>query len=308
MNSSATVVSPAEQFLTYSSYGCVIFGLISNLVNILVFRMLSLFRRNPSSFYLSIESFVNCFVLTIFHVPRILKHGGGYDPWSSSVAFCKIMGSLNPIVVLISLTTVCFASMDQYLSTSYRLSLRRISTIELAHRLTEINVIVWIGHGFLFFIYLDIGPLTECEIHNQLFRVYYTIGYLFLLNGLTPMIVSGSLSALAFYNVRHLIRLRLPVVRRRLDQQITAMILIRVAFLLIVSIPFGLCLIYTQNTAPMDPYSSEGVRNTLILAVTGNFFSLNYAVSYPFGYSVTATLIACLLTCFIRRAHVCCFV
>ena len=279
MNSSTPISIIAAQFVTYSGLICFIVGFVSNLLNFLVFQSLTLFRRNPSAFYLSVESIFNCLVLVIFYVPGIVENISQYDPWSSSIVFCKIVGALNPTFLMLSLTTVCFSSMDQYFSTNHRAWLRRISTVRLGQYLTLINVIIWTAHAVPFVVYQEIDPLAGCQLNKKSLQIYYSIGYLLLLNGVIPLLVSGSFSVLAFYSVRHLIRRQLPIVRRRLDRQLTAMVLTRVAFLFIVSIPFGVSLLLMQHIVRGESVSSETMETNLILAVTGTIFSLNYAVS-----------------------------
>lgn len=50
---------------------------------------------------------------------------------------------------------------------------------------------------------------------------------------LLPILITSSFSLLAYRNVHHIVKLQVPIVRRRLNQQLTTMVLIRVAFFII---------------------------------------------------------------------------
>ena len=52
-------------------------------------------------------------------------------------------------------------------------------------------------------------------------------------NGLLPIFVSSLFSLLAYRNVRRIVRRQIPMDRRRLDQQLTAMIFMRVIFFIL---------------------------------------------------------------------------
>ncbi|CAF4716707.1 unnamed protein product, partial [Rotaria sp. Silwood2] len=52
---------------------------------------------------------------------------------------------------------------------------------------------------------------------------------------------------LAYRNVRHLIRRQIPIVRRKLDRQLTAMIFVRVIFFIILLLPYTIFRIYILN-------------------------------------------------------------
>ena len=183
---------------------------------------------------------------------------------------------------MISLTTVCFSSIDQYLSTNHRYDLRQKSTLKLAQRLTLINVCIWTLHSIPFGIFHEIQLPIGCTIINSNFRLYFSFVYLFILNGILPLIISALFSALSYQNVRRIIRRQIPIVRRKLDQQLTAMVLSRVLFLLVASIPYGLLLLYNMNTSDRIDTSIDIAIKQLIFDVTSTLFFFNYAVGIFF--------------------------
>ena len=58
---SATILEFSVQYSVYTGYMIVISGLIGNVLNILVFTQLKLFRNNRSAFYLTVESISSVF-------------------------------------------------------------------------------------------------------------------------------------------------------------------------------------------------------------------------------------------------------
>ena len=273
-----TILFISNRFVIYSSIIIIIMGLIGNLLNIMIFTGLKLFRGNQSVFYIIVGSTVDCALVLLEFLARFENRAYGYDPMSMSLFWCKVRPMLHQMSTMISLTTVCFLSIDQYLSTNHRYDVRQMSTLKLAQRLTLINISCWMIHSIPFGIFYEIQPLVGCTILDQDFKLYFSFGYLIILNGVFPLLISAAFSALSYRNVRHIVRRQTPVIRRKLDQQLTAMVLTRVLFLFIVSIPFGLQLIYNLN-ASSD--ASDLVRiavEKLIIDVTGTLFYFNYAV------------------------------
>ena len=272
----------SNQFVIYSSFIIIIMGLIGNMLNILIFTGLKIFRGNQSVFYIVIASFADCLTLLIEYLGRIEYRSYDYDLARLSILWCKARGMIFQTGIMISLTTVCFSSIDQYLSTNHRYDLRQSSTLKLAQRLTLINVCIWTLHSIPFGIFYEIQLSTGCTITNKSFRLYFSFVYLVILNGFLPLIVSAVFSALSYRNVRRIIRRQIPIVRRKFDQQLTAMVLARVLFLFVVSIPYGIQLLYNMNTSDRINTLVGSAIEKLIIEVTSTIFYFNYAVGNAF--------------------------
>ncbi|CAF1301850.1 unnamed protein product [Adineta steineri] len=273
-----TIVS--QQFIIYSSFIILILGLVGNILNIITFTSLRIFRNNQCIFYIIVASIVDCGTLLIEFITRIQLNIYGYDLTNISLVWCKIRPMIFHTCMMISLTTVCFSSFDQYLSTSHYYRLRQMSSLKLSKRLTFINISFWIIYSIPFGIFYEITSVTGCTILNQGFKFYFSFVHLSILNGVIPLITASVFSILSYRNVRHIIRLQIPIVRRRLDRQLTAMVLIRVLYLFIVSIPFGLFFIYTLNTSNNTNDSLRIAVEQLITNITSTFYYLNYAGSF----------------------------
>ncbi|CAF1259577.1 unnamed protein product [Adineta ricciae] len=107
---------------------------------------------------------------------------------------------------------------------------------------------------------------------NYVSYVYYPV-----LIGFLPMTITSLLSLLSYRNVRR----RIPVVRRRLDQQLTGMVLIRVIIFVILTLPYTVLRIYTYVTkiTPSSNLYAFAIQN-LVSSILGTVVNLNYAVSF----------------------------
>ena len=133
---------------------------------------------------------------------------------------------------------------SQLLSTSHRYSLRRLSTLKLARQLIFLNIVIWSLRGIPTLIFFEIRPSLGCSISNQFYARYYSIDYFYILLGFLSMSLMIIFSLIAFRNVRKIIRSQISFERWRLDRELTAMVLIRVAF----SIHTFLCHSYYAST------------------------------------------------------------
>ena len=124
------------------------------------------------------------------------------------------------------------------LSTSHRYSLRRLSTLKSARQLIFLNIVIWSLRGIPTLIFFEIRPSLGCSISNQFYARYYSIDYFYILLGFLSMSLMIIFSLIAFRNVRKIIRSQISCERRRLDRQLTAMVLIRVVFVIPLTLPY----------------------------------------------------------------------
>jgi hypothetical protein len=87
---------------------------------------------------------------------------------------------------------------------------------------------------------------------------------------------------LAFQNVRRIVRRQLPIVRRRLDRQMTAMVLIHVIFFVCLAFPFIIYRIYAINVPVSRNQPIEFATRQLIQAIFTSFATLSYTVQFSF--------------------------
>jgi hypothetical protein len=276
--SAQEILLASELYTIYVCFIILFAGIFGHLIDILIFTSSKLFRKNQTAFYLTIESIVNCLILLLSFTSRIAINGFNNDLTQTSIVWCKLRQVFATSFTLLSLTIVCFASIDQYISTSYNPYLKQMSTLKLAHRLTLIAIIIWTLHGIPFLILMKIEPTQGCASYNDEFVNYVTYVYYLILTGILPILITSIFAILAYNNVRRIVQSRMLIFRRRLDRQLTAMILVRVAFLVTVTLPYVTYHIYTLQSY-IDPDDDVGKAILqLIGAVCYSLFYLNYSV------------------------------
>ncbi len=169
------------------------------------------------------------------------------------------------------MTTVCFAVIDQYLSTHYDPRVRKKSTLELAQILSCINISIWFLHGIPFLLYFKIELSFSCTSYNYGFLLYYKFFHF-------PIVIGSTFSILAYRNVRHIIQRQISHIQRRLDQQLTAMGLARLTFLILVTLPFIIYRIYSLVIS-IDQNNSLRIEiESVISNFTVLFFKMNFSI------------------------------
>ena len=291
MSSAQEILAFAERFSLYFTITLFAVGLLGNTVNLLVFTTLKLFRANQCVFYLTVETSVNICQLSVLFVMYILTLIYGHDPSNVVLVWCKLKNILPQFFRLIATTMVCLAAFDQYLATNHRFHFRQLSTLTLAHRLTIGFICLWLLHSIPYAIFFVIVPSTGC-INSSLELIrYYSFFYYPLLHGLFPIFMSGLLSLLAYRNVRHLIRRQIPVVRRRLDRQLTAMVFVRVIVFILLLLPYTIYRIYALNVTISRADEHRYAIDRLIFAIVTSIANLNYAVGETFRQGMLSKLL-----------------
>ena len=274
----ATILSVTQYFGTYCYFSILVIGLLGNISNILAFTCIKVFRRNQAAFYLITVSISDCCLLLVALPFRITEVAFAYDTTRASVVWCKFRPMITYTLALMSFSVVCFAAIDQYLSTNHNPWLKRLSTLRLAQRLVSSAIVIWILYDCIFLIFFDLKPITGCAIYNTDFSRYYSFFHFIALSGILPVVVSSTFSLLAYLNVRRIVQLRMAVVRRKLDKQLTAMVLAKVVFLSITILPSTIFRIYLLNVTVSASDSVRIAIHQLVTAVAYGLFYANSAV------------------------------
>jgi hypothetical protein len=247
-------LNDARQYILYSYYAIIVCGFIGNTLNVLVFTQLKLFRANRCALYLTVESLVGIGYIIVLSVSTILQTVYGNDPMGYILVWCRMRVMLLQTLTLTSFFTICFASCDQFFSTNYRFNLRQMCTLKLARCFTFGAGCIWFLHSLMYGLFFDIQSSLGCIITNPAMMLYSSWFFYPILYGPLPIAIASLSSLLAFRNVRRIVRQQVPIVRRRLDQQMTAMVLMRVVFFVIFALPYVVYRIYTINS--LNPQSN----------------------------------------------------
>jgi hypothetical protein len=278
MTSSSTateILDCAVQYSLYSGYILFALGITGNALNILVFTQLKLFRDNRCAFYLTVDSISSFLYQFIAFNITLFTSINGNDGTGRFLVWCKLRYILAQTFVLITYSMICCAAADQFFSTNYRFNFRQFCTMKVARYLSLTLICFSI-----------IQPSVGCLILNQIFLRYATFFVYPLLNGLLPMVIASFFSLLAFQNVRRIVRRQLPIVRRRLDRQMTAMVLIRVVFFVCLAFPYSSYRIYAINVPVSRSQPMEFAIRQLIQGIFVSVSTLIFAVQFSFFHEI----------------------
>lgn len=265
-------------------YGIPIFilGVLGAILNLLVFLTSRTFREKSCIFYLIVISILDLIRLFTSTLPNIVSWGFDIDWTRTSLAFCKIKVFIFTICALGSITCLCLAIIDQYLATCFRPQWQKWCNLKIAHRLTSCFLFLWFLHGIPYFIFYNhiVSPSTNktiCQITNPAFIQYHTYGYFVVLTNILPLI-TVIIGVLAYRNSQQLVRQKIPVVRRELDNQLTKMVLIQIFVYICTFLPYtiqSMCALLIQNNDIIFQ-----MKMKLISIITIYLAILNYTSSF----------------------------
>jgi len=268
----------ANKYEFYSNILLLFIAMIGNVSIILIFTTLRIFRGNRSAYYLAIESTTNIGLFLAVSPSDIVGYIWGQDPTELSIIWCKIQTMIAHAFGLYSLFIICFLALDQYLSTNHRPSWRQIATLKLAHYLTFFNISIVLSQGILLLVSAKIGSIG-CSIYDPIAKIYFAYFYYPMISGILPLGTSSLFSLLAYRNVRRIIRRQIPLARRRLDQQMTAIALARVLCIVILGVPFIIFSLFNLNMSySNDDYIKIAIFNFLSVIIY-SLLNINFAVS-----------------------------
>jgi hypothetical protein len=278
------LVATSQVFYLYGLCFDFGFGVIGNLINILVLTNLKIFHSNQCAFYLIVESIVDGYQL----FARFLDDLG---PLAFSVVWCILKTMSIQWGRLMLSAIVCSAAIDQYLSTNPLPYLTQWSSLTIAHRQIYAASLLCILHTIPFGIFSQIDPKLGCALSNIYLSNYYAYFYYPFLNGLLPIFISSLFGLLAYRNVRRIIRRQIPIDRRRLDQQLTAMIFVRVISFVLLQLPYTIHRSITINVGTIPANTIAYGINVWARAISIVLLYACYAVS--FSLSLTLLLMLC---------------
>ncbi|CAF1186714.1 unnamed protein product [Adineta steineri] len=175
---------------------------------------------------------------------------------------------------------ICFTAVDQFFSTNHRFNLRQMCTLKLGRYFAFIFMVFAIIHGIVMGSSYDIQPTMGCLLSNHVWIQYSTFFFYPVLAGFLPVAIASLFSILAYHNVRRIVRRQLPIVGRKLDKQITAMVLMRVIAFVCLTLPYNTYRIYAINFPISQSMPIAYTIGRLIQAILLSFYIINYIISF----------------------------
>lgn len=274
----AQIHEASKKYTIYVSFIILIAGILGHSILFVILTTVKKFRKNSTTFYLRAESIVNICQLLVSFSSWIAINAFDNDLTRTSPVWCKFREWFVKTCTLLSLSIVCFEALDQYLSTSHLTFIRQLSSIKLSRYLIIIAASFWNLHGIIFLIFFQISNEGLCRVLNFHVSIYISYVYYLILSGLLPIVIAIAFAALAYTNVRRLVRRQIGVVRRRLEKQLTAMILGRVAFLGASILPFVIDQIYSLEVKIAPNEYLHRALIDLFGSISFSLFYLNFAV------------------------------
>lgn len=255
-------------------------GVIGNLMNIFMFSKDKNLRKASSSFLFIVCSINNTIYLLFNLTQRILSTGFGVDI-NKYVWLCQLRSYSLTTLTLISLTCVCLASINQFLSTSRYQRLRQLSSIKWTYLSSSIMIFIWILHGIPTFIYHQkISPTsTSCSYTNAIYRDYTVISFFILLFGL-PVFFLAFFGYLSYRNI-HQIR---ALADRNIDRQLTSMTIMQAILVCFSTVPYGIYYVYSYVTATMYKNADQQIKEYFIGTIVSLISYLHFSVCLFFFF------------------------
>jgi len=240
---STTFSFATKQINLYFGASVLVAGVVGSLLNTLVFLSLKTFRQSSCAFYLIIMSIFNVFNLIFGVLPIVLSAVSLPDGTLASVAYCKFRAYFLVACLQTSMTCLCLATIDQYCATCSRPRFQQWCNIKLAQRIVIINITIWMIHEipYLLFYNIIVSPTTNqlsCTDTNHIFEQYRIYFIILVLIGYLPVVVVALFGLMAYRNLQQIAYRTVPLVRRRLDKQITVMVLVQVVVNVFTQLPY----------------------------------------------------------------------
>ena len=279
----STLLFLAQNLNVYIGIPLLIFGVLGGLLNIIVFLSLKTFRESPCAFYLTVMSFTNVGQLMTGLLTRIVTYTTGINWTLLSVIYCKFRWYLLDVFELTSYTCICLATIDQFLATSSKIQWQRYSNIKFSRYLCLIFIILWILVEIPILIYYEhvLSATTgriSCALTNPTYQIYFSYIHLLIFSGILPVIFTAFIGLLAIRNIRQIPYRTVPLIRRELDKQLTAMVLIQVIFNFTNLAPTVIYNLTIPNiTIPNDPLINSILQliSTIIICLYYSYFAVN---------------------------------
>ncbi|CAF3526466.1 unnamed protein product [Rotaria sp. Silwood1] len=255
-------------------------GTLGNLLNIRLFWRT---RHNPCAFILMFLSLINCIVLFYGLFARILSVGFQLDWSTSNRIWCKTRAALTPASFLISLTSICLASIDRFLVSCRQEKYRKLSQLSSAIWATILISIFWFVHFVPYLVYTEIlqNPITgviSCALNQNEAFANYLIYFAFpVYYGLLPstiLIITGIMT------YRNTTKLQLGRQRQLIQRQLTSMMLILIPIILFSTLPYVVVTEYIILTATITKSADRRAAELLITNIVTNICYITF--SCPF--------------------------
>ncbi|UJR11455.1 hypothetical protein I4U23_015634 [Adineta vaga] len=250
----STIVLTSNLLTTYLGSIILITGVLGELLNIIVFLSLRTFRESSCAFYLTLSSVLKLIHLLTGLVSRVVISAADVD-WTL----------LSPFYFL---GFICLAVIDQFFATSPHRRWQQWSHIKIARRLSAtlllFSILSSIPQAIFFELVISLTTNSRaCTIISSVYLRYYNNFNVPVLFAPLPLLTTIIVALLTYWNVKQIAYRTVPLIRRRLDQQLTTMVLVQTVVNAITISPYlSLQMLITHTTLLSDLTMKSHVQFT----------------------------------------------
>ncbi len=231
------------QLLRYMPLVTIITGTIGNTLNCFIFTRRSL-RQNSCSIYFLASSIANLLPIYFGGLTRLLASFNINPPGSQMALYCKTKTFLTYFGLSASAWFIVGACADRYASSASAVRIRSFSQVKIARRvIVIISIIVFLDYFEMNFCFNGTSQGTICSPISSFCSTWNNFNLLVTFS-LFPPILMLILGWMTIRNVRAGRHLRRETSAK--DRQLTAMLLIQVTCIIILSMPISIQKIYAQ--------------------------------------------------------------
>lgn len=256
-----------------------ILGIVGNLLLMFIFTR-SKFRYVSSVQYLLASTVTNSIQLLQTLLPRILSEGFAIALVKSNSSYCKVRNYIAAVVSLCSIFYLCWASFDQFISTSRNAHTRSSWTSK-----KFVIIAVFSTFIFLLIVHIPVIVFTEaigesCTITN-IFCIYvYAYGITPFTYTLFPMIIITYCSIGIVRNLKRSRFVGVIQMNKYLARQVRRMLIPQLIILIISGIPHSIQTVYSVATMSIEKHPIRIAVENVILNTVRLLFYLNYVGSF----------------------------
>ena len=272
-----------------------IIGVIGAILIVIIFTKRRLFWRNASSTYLLAGAAMTGIHLPLVYTQSILVHGFGLGVFNSNTFVCQEHNYLLYMTTVAAISFPCWASFDQYASTSRNARFRqRWSSIRVV-RCAIVGTFIFWTLVYLPLIFVSDIVNGVCILKEG---IYTTINTFFL----TPLVYSvGPLAIMAlctFGTIRNLRSVERHTRQSHMAKQVRRMLIPQMVVLGISGIPFGFQSIYFELTNKVEKDAFRLALESFFSQVILLLYHCNYVCPFYIYWYTGCSKIIAPLCCF----------
>ncbi|CAF1136786.1 unnamed protein product [Rotaria sordida] len=252
----------AEDLFAYVGLTILLLGTIGNMINVISFARLESLKTLASSLFLLTSCIASQVVLVTGLLTRVIRGFSLIDPVYTSVVLCKVRWMIRTAAGAVSLTCVCLAAIDRYLSSCHNVHRHGLITIKRARWSIFISICFWSSIFSSYAVFYTAPTPLSCTIANPIFA-YFTSYFNLFHYSILPLSVLSIFCMLTWHNLgqQPATYLRGGI---RLYDQITRMLIAQSIDILITSFPNMIWQIYTVTSQSITKSSLRMAQENLI--------------------------------------------